>query len=107
MGLRLFIFCLLALPQILLAGRMKDLYFDHERSVSLKLWGTEEPESGFRLEKTRFVKATPPHQIAVSSDIQFYDSAIQKFYWITCTTQFSQLAETGRYRPSTVACLRP
>jgi hypothetical protein len=93
------------IPTFVWAGRMKDLFYEHERAVSYKLWGTEEPPTGFRLQNTRFISPEPPHELALASDIRFLSAYGKGTEWVTCLTQFDQSPPQSRsYVAVAVSC---
>ena len=97
--LALFILTFVLLAQ---AGRVKEVYYDHERAIAIHLWGVE--ENFDEIKNTRFVKADSGFYMAVASDIQIYDSKSKQWQWITCTSQFLK-AEGQNVKHSTLRCL--
>lgn len=100
-------YLVLMLPVLFLAvvaeaGRMKDVQMEHLESVAYELFGHYDTDS-LETRGTKFVPAETGYFVAVSTEVQVYDSATDAFEWVWCTSQFRQLA-TDRVEVAVTRC---
>lgn len=84
------------------AGRMKDLFIDHQDAV-LEHLGEQSYIDTWSFTNTRFVKASPGADLAIESTVSTYVHELNKKTSLTCTTEFYRVNE-DRYDISFVGC---
>lgn len=92
--------CSLSVPAF--AGRLKEIYIQHEEVLFEYLFGTPTYD-GSAIQNTRFVTASEGADVALASDVMIYNYETKKYQQVTCTTQFKKVSERN-FEVSKVHC---